>query len=81
MVTSGSVYTAESALKAELRGENCPDNVTLASLSEIIQALENRISELEARAIVPSPTAEGQTLVAVKEDDQLTWQVLDPTTT
>lgn len=81
LVTSGSVYTAESALKAELRGENCPDNVTLASLSEIIQALENRISELEARATVPSPTAEGQTLVAVKEDDQLTWQVLDPTTT
>lgn len=81
LATSGSVYTAESALKAELRGENCPDNVTLASLSEIIQALENRISELEARATVPSPTAEGQTLVAVKEDDQLTWQVLDPTTT
>lgn len=81
LATSGSVYTAENALKAELRGENCPANVTLASLSEIIQELENRISELEARATVPSPTAEGQTLVAVKEDDQLTWQVLDPTTT
>lgn len=81
LATSGSVYAAESALKAELRGENCPDNVTLVSLSEIIQALENRISKLEARATVPSPTAEGQTLVAVKEDGQLTWQILDPTTT